>query len=138
TENQNLTSTFAQGASNNSNNHLRSLNIKASYNYEQTYAATLGYFRTDGSGDPMQYAATSPVAGSPNSTGWVTEFDYMPFNHGGPDIWPWLNMKIGLQYVLYTKFNGAARTTTATAATRTTTTPCYCSIGSRSNANREI
>src|SRR5208282_4899393 len=108
TENQNLTSTFAQGASNNSNNHLRSLNIKASYNYEQTYAATLGYFRTDGSGDPMQYAATSPVAGSPNSTGWVTEFDYMPFNHGGPDIWPWLNMKIGLQYVLYTKFNGAA------------------------------
>ena len=32
----------------------------------------------------------------------------MPFSHGGPDFWPWLNMKIGMQYVRYAKFNGAA------------------------------
>ena len=30
----------------------------------------------------------------------------MPFNHGGPSFWPWLNVKFGLQYTYYTKFNG--------------------------------
>ena len=30
----------------------------------------------------------------------------MPFNHGGPEFWPWLNAKFGLQYVAYTKFDG--------------------------------
>ena len=59
-------------------------------------------------------ACTAPATGlnsannSPNTTGWIVELDYIPFNHGGPDVWPWLNMKIGLQYIVYTKFNGAA------------------------------
>jgi hypothetical protein len=30
----------------------------------------------------------------------------MPFNKGGPSFWPWLNAKVGLQYIAYTKFNG--------------------------------
>ena len=30
----------------------------------------------------------------------------MPFNKGGPSFWPWLNAKVGLQYIGYTKFNG--------------------------------
>jgi hypothetical protein len=30
----------------------------------------------------------------------------MPFNHGGPSFWPWLNAKFGLQYIYYDKFNG--------------------------------
>ena len=107
TENQSLTSSFAQGNSANSNDHLRSLHIKTSYYFEQTYGATLGYFRIDGSGDLGLYAATS-ANNSPNSTGWTAELDYMPFNHGGPDFWPWLNMKIGLQYTWYTKFDGAS------------------------------
>ena len=32
----------------------------------------------------------------------------MPFNNGGPSFWPWLNAKVGLQYIAYTKFNGGA------------------------------
>jgi hypothetical protein len=105
TENQSLDASQALGNSTNSNNHLRSLHIKTSYYFDQTYGATLGYFRIDGSSDPGLYAATSSV-NSPNTTGWIMETDYMPFNHGGPTFWPWLNMKIGLQYTLYTKFNG--------------------------------
>lgn len=106
TENQNLTSTFAQGKSSSSSDKLRSLHIKTSYYYDQTYGATLGYFRIDGSGDAGLYAATS-AKNSPNSTGWVAELDYIPLNHGGPDVWPWLNVKFGAQYTWYTKFNGA-------------------------------
>ena len=32
----------------------------------------------------------------------------MPFSYGGPSFWPWLNLKLGLQYVHYDAFNGAA------------------------------
>jgi hypothetical protein len=45
--------------------------------------------------------------GSPNSAGWITEIAYLPFSYGGPAFWPWLNMRIGLQYTLWTKFDGA-------------------------------
>jgi hypothetical protein len=111
TENQNLTATQAQssGGTNptNGHNHLRSLHVKSTYYYQQTYGATVGYFRTDGSGDPGLYSATSAL-NSPNTTGYSGELDYLPFNHGGPDLWPWLNMKIGVQYIRYLKFNGAA------------------------------
>jgi hypothetical protein len=110
TENQSLDASQAINSTN-SNNHLRSLNIKTSYYYEQTYGATLGYFRTDGSGDPVLYGpgtSLNSANNSPNTTGWIMEADYIPFNHGGPDIWPWLNMKIGLQYIIYTKYAGAA------------------------------
>ncbi len=107
TENQLLTASQAIGNASNSHNYLRSLHVKTSYQFQQTYGATVGFFRTDGSGDPGLYASSSANS-SPNTTGYVGELDYMPFNHGGPDFWPWLNMKIGVQYVRYLKFDGAA------------------------------
>jgi hypothetical protein len=108
TENQNLSASQALGNATNSHNHLRSLNLKSSYYYQQTYGLTVGYFRTDGTTDAALYGGDSPTYNSPNTTGWIGEIDYMPFNHGGPGFWPWLNMKIGLQYVYYEKFNGGS------------------------------
>jgi hypothetical protein len=46
--------------------------------------------------------------GSPDTSGWRAELAYLPFMHGGPDFWAWLNARIGLQYTFYDKFNGAA------------------------------
>ena len=109
TEHQHLASTLAQGNSDNLNDQLHSLNAKATYSYEQTYYGTLAYSRLQGSGDPKLYNSDSPTTGSPNSDWWTAEVDYMPFNHGGPSFWPWLNMKFGLQYIWYTKFNGATK-----------------------------
>ena len=106
-EHQNLNSSFAQGLATNLNDQLHSFNAKATYSYQQTYYGTLAYNRLMGSGDPALYGSTSPIANSPNTDSWTIEADYMPFNHGGPGFWPWLNMKLGLQYVWYTKFNGA-------------------------------
>ncbi|HVA15857.1 MAG TPA: hypothetical protein VNF99_21610 [Stellaceae bacterium] len=108
TEHANLTASQALGGATNGNDHLRSLRIKTSYYYKQTYGGTVGYFRTEGTSDPLLYGATSPNDSSPNTTGWIAEIDYMPFNHGGPGFWPWLNMKIGAQYIVDTKFDGAA------------------------------
>ena len=82
---------------------MRTLNIKTSYFYKQTYGGTLGFFRINGSGDPLLYAAgtqySGSASGSPNSQGWIAELNYIPFNYGGPSFWPWLNVKFGLQYV---------------------------------------
>jgi hypothetical protein len=104
TENQKLTASQMIGNAANSNNHLRSLHVKGSYYYNQTVGGTIGYFHTDGTSDATLYSDLAN--NSPNTTGWSFELDYMPFNHGGPSFWPWLNMKIGLQYTLYTKFDG--------------------------------
>jgi hypothetical protein len=116
TENDTFTSTAAQliaggVAGPNTHDHLRTLNVKTSYFYNQTYGGTLGFFRLDGSGDPNLYPAgqfSGSATASPNSQGWIAELNYIPFNHGGPSFWPWLNVKYGLQYVYYTKFNGSS------------------------------
>lgn len=93
----------------NPHDKLRSFNAKASYLFEQTVGASLGYFNLNGTTDSGLYAAGAiggSANGSPNSSGWTAEIDYMPFNNGGPSFWPWLNAKVGLQYIAYTKFNG--------------------------------
>lgn len=105
-ENQNYTASQAIGNTSNGRDYLHSYNIKASYYYEQTYGATAAYFATKGSIDTLLYGGGSPTYSAPNTDGWIGELDYMPFNHGGPDFWPWLNMKLGLQYIYYERFQG--------------------------------
>ena len=107
-ENQSLSASDLIGNAANGHNKLRSINVKGSYYYDQTYGGTLGWFQLRGSSDAILYAGSSPIYNSPNSSGWIAELDYMPFNHGGPDFWPWLNMKVGLQYAYYQKFNGGS------------------------------
>ena len=54
-----------------------------------------------GSTDAVLYAPGSVSGfanGSPNSSGWVGELDYLP----------WQNVKLALQYTSYHKFNGAS------------------------------
>jgi hypothetical protein len=106
-EYQDLSASQALGLSTNSFNNLRSLNIKGTYYYKQMIGFTAGYFNIQGSSDALLYGDVS-ANDSPNSAGWTLELDYIPFNYGGPWFWPWLNVKLGLQYVRYTKFDGAS------------------------------
>lgn len=103
-----LNSTFAQGGAANLHNSIGSSHVKASVSYDQTYALTLGYFRVSGSADPGLYSGIS-ANNSPNSDGVITELDYTPFNHGGPGFWPWANIRFGLQYTAYLKYDGASK-----------------------------
>lgn len=105
-ENQNLGASEALGLSANGHNHLRSYNIKGTYFYNQTVGFTAGYLKLQGTGDPLLFGEVSAV-NKPNTTGYIFELDYLPFNHGGPSFWPWLNVKFGLQFVHYNKFNGS-------------------------------
>lgn len=108
TESQNLGASSALGLSSNTHNHLRSFRVAATYYYDQMYGVTAGYFNLNGTPDPLLNSAAVTTA-SPNSNGWIGEFDYIPFSHGGPSFWPWLNLKLGVQYIYYNKFNGASR-----------------------------
>ncbi len=98
-ETMNLAASFAAGGSNASDD-LTTLRLTASYYYQRKYGATVAYFSTTGTTDGNLYAPGSPVVasanGSPDTRGWVGEINYLP----------WLNVKLTLQYVGYSKFNG--------------------------------
>lgn len=108
-ETQNLKGFTNAGASSQNNNHLTQLRANVSYWYKQTYGVT-GYWQNiTGSSNPLLYAP-APISGSangsPNSNSFTLEADWVPF--GRTDSWgsPWANLKLGVQYTIYTQFNG--------------------------------
>ena len=103
-ENHNTSASQTLGLADNSNDKLRSLNVSASYIYDNTWSFTAGRTSIGGTADSTLYGT---FAGSPNSAGWIFEAAYLPFSHGGPSFWPWLNFRIGLQYTRWAKFDGA-------------------------------
>jgi len=109
-ETQTLTASYAAGLSANPTNYLNQLRIAASYYWHNTYGITLAYTGTSGSADSILYAPaplTGSASGSPNSQAIIAQIDWTPFGtdttHWG---YPWLNMRIGLQYTYYLEFNG--------------------------------
>jgi len=113
-ETQNLVGSTSMGASSQPNNTLNQVRLSATYYYQQTYGATFGWQNTWGSPNPLLYNGGSstpqPLSGSangkPNSNEFILEADYVPF--GKADSWagPWVNLKLGIQYTIYTEFNG--------------------------------
>ena len=104
-EQEKLNAEFANGFSSNSVDYINSFHVSASYIYDRTISFTTGYFNIWGTTDALFWANSS--SGSPNTSGWVFDLSYLPFSHGGPDLWPWFNGKIGITYTHYDKFDGA-------------------------------
>lgn len=111
-ERQNRAASLAAGAAANLHDTLDSTALNASYYYDNHYGLTLGRFMLRGSADPGLYAP-DPAGGSrtgrPNTSGTIVQADWTPF--GAADSWraPWANLRLGVQYTLYDKFNGASR-----------------------------
>jgi hypothetical protein len=110
-EHQGRDASFAAGASANRSDTLNSTSINASYYYDAHYGVTLGHFVLHGSNDPGLFApepASGSRTGTPNSSGTIVQADWTPF--GAADSWkaPWVNLRLGLQYTFYDKFNGAS------------------------------
>jgi hypothetical protein len=109
-ERQQLGAGFSSGAADNPTNHLDAIEIDASFIWRQTWSAGLGLFDVSGSSDPALYAPaplSGSLAGSPDTRGATLQLEYVPF--GKIDSWlrPWVNVRIGLQYTVYARFNGA-------------------------------
>lgn len=108
-EGQNQKAAFNTGAATQAGNALNQVNANVSYYYQNTYGLTLGWQYTWGSADPLLRPA-APVTGSrngsPDSNAFIIEADWIPF--GKDTSWgrPFANLKLGLQYTIYTLFNG--------------------------------
>ena len=106
---QNLVGSTNAGASSQASNTLDTSNASLTYYYQQTYGATITWQKIWGTTNPGLYAPaplSGSANGSPNSNAFIFEADYVPF--GKADLWagPWVNLKLGAQYTLYTQFNG--------------------------------
>jgi len=84
---QNLAASQALGLSTNSHNNLHSFDIKGTYYYKQMIGLTADYFNIQGNSDSLLFGAVS-ANNSPNTSGWILELDYIPFNYGGLSFWP--------------------------------------------------
>jgi hypothetical protein len=95
------------------NNHLDDFNIAAAYYYKETYGGYLKFEKTWGNKNQLLYNSgaddgTGSIKGSPDSTSITPEIDFVPF--GKEDSWarPFVNVKFGLQYTIYTQYNGSS------------------------------
>ena len=108
-ENQNLTATFNGGGVAAASNHLNTLRLDASYTYHQTWSAGAGVFDITGGQDQVFYGP-APLSGSnngsPDTRGYILQLEYVPFGKMGSWAQPWVNVRVGLQYTGYLKFNG--------------------------------
>ncbi len=107
---QNLKATAsAQGLGYGSKYSLDQLRANIQYWYKNTYGATFGWQYTWGPWNPVLYQP-GELYGSfnskPNSNAFILEADWVPF--GKEESWgrPWANLKLGIQYTIYTQFNG--------------------------------
>lgn len=111
-ESRNFDASFAAGDVSKKSGSLNQFNLSGSYNYDKTYGLTLGLFNVSGSKDQSLYntgeADAGSIKASPDSRGYILQADWTPW--GKEDSWgaPWANMRVGLQYTGYTKFNGAS------------------------------
>ena len=100
-EKESLDASFASGAASNASNVLKTFRGKLTYYYDARYGATLAYFRTTGSSDDALYDTGEPVtgsaSGSPNTSGYIVELDWLPRR----------DIRLAAQYTTYRKFNGS-------------------------------
>jgi hypothetical protein len=103
-EKQQLDATYPAGGANNASNHLTTVEADLTYAWQQTYAASAGVFNTTGSTDPTYFGFGT--SGTPDTRGYILMLEWVPF--GKKDSWarPWVNMRFGIQYTGYTRFDG--------------------------------
>lgn len=109
-EDRRLDASFANGASDSTSNSLDSFKADVTYILEQTWAASLGLFDTNGTTNHVMFAP-GPVfgsaSGSPATGGYILQLEWVPFGKAGSFASPWVNLRLGLQYTGYWRFNGS-------------------------------
>ncbi len=85
-------------------NDLTDLRADAAYYWRNTIGGTIGVFDTTGGANPVIFAGNRTF--TPDSTGVTLQLDGTPFG-GEPQPARRANLRVGIQYTLYTRFNGA-------------------------------
>ncbi len=102
-ERQNLAATLA-GSADPVSNDLTFFSVDLSYAYKRTWIATVNEFSTTGSTNATLYAPNT----TPDSSGYRLQIEYVPFGKFDSPHRPWMNLRCGLQYTGYSKFDGSS------------------------------
>lgn len=104
---QKLNYTLNAGGAENLNNTIDNYRLAASYYYNQTWGVTGSLFASNGSADAGLYGGVS-YSNRPNTSGYILQADWTPW--GKETSWgaPWANVRLGLQYTGYNRFNGGS------------------------------
>jgi hypothetical protein len=101
-------------SSSRTSNNLSEFKEWATYYYKQTYGATIAVDKIWGNTNQLLYNtgaddSTGSIKGSPDSTSFTVEADWVPFGKADSFWHPFVNWKLGLQYTWYTEFNGSGK-----------------------------
>ncbi len=86
-------------------NDLSDLRAEASYYWRNKIGATVAVFDTFGTANSTAYAANRTF--KPDSSGVTLQLDGTPFGGGTSPLGPRFNMRVGVQYTIYDRFDGA-------------------------------
>lgn len=106
-EGQTLAATQAAGGATHRSGSLSTWRLSGSYTWQQTYGATLGLFSGSGSADSALWGGSS-YSNKPDTRGYMLQADWTPWGKEGSWGSPWANLRLGLQYTGYSKFNGGS------------------------------
>lgn len=102
TESLSVNTSLSTGCESNTLNDLRA---DASYYWRNKVGFTVAAFDTTGSANPVIYPDSRNS--KPDSSGVTFQVDGTPFGDGKGPLGPRFNMRVGVQYTVYTRFNGA-------------------------------
>jgi hypothetical protein len=105
-EHRDLAASLLLGNASMAGNTLDEVVVNGSYYWKNLLGATIGYFHTWGSADALANADNRTF--KPDTAGWNFQLDVTPFRNK-QDYPTRLNLRIGLQYTLFTEFNGASK-----------------------------
>lgn len=100
-ESQALGGSFENGVARNATNSLNTVRANVTWQPSLTHSLSAGYFDVSGTADGLLYPSgsfTGSATGLPNTSGFIVDANANP----------WLNVRLGAQYVNYTRFNGAS------------------------------
>ena len=86
-------------------NTLNEVRADASYYWHNAIGVTVSPFSITGSSNPIIYSDFR--TSKPNSSGIEFQVDGTPFGNGNSPLGPRFNVRVGAQYTLYSRFNGA-------------------------------
>ncbi len=105
-EEEDLAATRLLGGAAKGSDTLDDFRFDGSYYWHNKIGATVQFFNTTGSADPLLYADN--LTFKPDSTGVEFQIDGTPWGDDVSPFGPRFNLRVGLQYTLYTKFDGAS------------------------------
>lgn len=97
-EDWNVSGPAGNGATSNPSDSLNTFKVKGSYWYQHKYGASLGYLTSSGSSDATLYGGQGSLNNKPDTSGYVFELDYMPWDY----------VRLAAQYNAYTKYLGGS------------------------------